>query len=836
MKNKFLTIFIILIFTFSCFRLALAEEFIFEVTDLEILENNTIFKGNNRGKVITDTEVELISNNFEYLKKINRLEANGDVWLTDIKSDVVINAEQIFYLKSKEIIYTIGKTFINVSNKYNIEGSDMTFLKREMILSSDKKTTINDNNSNIYRLDQFQYSVNKEILKGEKIDVIMGEKENKEDRHFYENGFFDLKNNEFLSSDVSILFHKKLFNDPDNDPRLKGVIGYGDTYNTYLDKGVFTTCKKTDKCPPWKMTAKNIRHDKVKKQIIYKNAWLELYDFPVVYFPKFFHPDPSVKRQTGLLRPEINDHNILGDSIYFPYFFAVSDDKDITVKPRLFNNNTFVLQNEYRQITKNSITIVDSSITTGHYSDPNNKNDVDTRSHFFVNSKINLTLENFITSDLEVNYEKASNDTYLNLFKFIRSPLLINKNLNNLQSAVTLNLSNYDYDLSSSIEMYETLKGNSSDRYQYVLPNYNFSKDFFYDNLDGGFNFSSSGYNTLYSTNVSETRIANDLGFLTFDNFFTNGIKTNFEFALKNVNSMGKNIDKYKNSPQSEIMSAYYYNVSLPLAKNSVTRRNTLVPKLSLRVSPHEMKNNSNSGRRIDADSAFSSNRISLGDSFEEGQSLTLGIDFFKEKVNVKNIVTKTRTGDDKVKKITEIEEYFDLKLAMALRLSEEENMPIHSTLNKKTSSIFGAIDFKPNKIISLSHNFSLTNDFRTFEYNNITAELEFDNFSTSFSFVENAGILGSGTSIENTTTYNFLENNYISFATRRDQERNLTEYYDLIYEYKNDCLIADIKYRKDYYNNADIKPVEELFFSLTIIPFYTYSPDKMILKKDRID
>ena len=44
------------------------------------------------------------------------------------------------------------------------------------------------------------------------------------------------------------------------------------------------------------MTAKNVRHDKIKKQIIYKNAWLEVYDYPVAYFPKFFHPDPTVDR------------------------------------------------------------------------------------------------------------------------------------------------------------------------------------------------------------------------------------------------------------------------------------------------------------------------------------------------------------------------------------------------------------------------------------------------------------------------------------------------------------------------------------------------------------
>ena len=97
-------------------------------------------------------------------------------------------------------------------------------------------------------------------------------------------------------------------------------------------------------------------------------------------------------------------------------------------------------------------------------------------------------------------------------------------------------------------------------------------------------------------------------------------------------------------------------------------------------------------------------------------------------------------------------------------------------------------------------------------------------------------GVIGQKNLISNTTTYAFNEENILTFGTRRNRSISLTEYYDLIYEYKNDCLVANIHYKKNYYNDADIKPTEELFFSLTIVPFYTYSPNKMILNKDRID
>ena len=64
-------------------------------------------------------------------------------------------------------------------------------------------------------------------------------------------------------------------------------------------------------------------------------------------------------------------------------------------------------------------------------------------------------------------------------------------------------------------------------------------------------------------------------------------------------------------------------------------------------------------------------------------------------------------------------------------------------------------------------------------------------------------------------------------FSTREDKTTDLTEFYKLIYQYKNDCLAASIEYSKDYYNDRDIKPEESIFFKLSIIPFgETSSPN----------
>ena len=181
---------------------------------------------------------------------------------------------------------------------------------------------------------------------------------------------------------------------------------------------------------------------------------------------------------------------------------------------------------------------------------------------------------------------------------------------------------------------------------------------------------------------------------------------------------------------------------------------------------------------------------------------------------------------------IKELEEYLDIKLATVFRFDKENNIPTNSTLNNKRSNIFGLINFTPDKIFSVNYDFSLTEDLNTFEYNSIATSANFDNFTTQFNYLEERGVIGQTNVIENTTRYLFNEENSLSLKTRRNQKLNLTEYYDLVYEYKNDCLVASVQYKKNYYNDADIKPVEELFFSITIIPLTTFSSDKMILKQ----
>ena len=78
-------------------------------------------------------------------------------------------------------------------------------------------------------------------------------------------------------------------------------------------------------------------------------------------------------------------------------------------------------------------------------------------------------------------------------------------------------------------------------------------------------------------------------------------------------------------------------------------------------------------------------------------------------------------------------------------------------------------------------------------------------------------------------TKFNFNSSNSIAFETSKNLDQNITNYYNLIYEYENDCLTAAIEYNKSYYTDGDLKPEENIIFLIKIIPFGKISAPALV-------
>ena len=377
-------------------------------------------RDSGNSKVVEENN-NISANELEYDKNLNTFKAKKNAEIHDYSKDTKIYADEISYIKGEEKIYTKGKTKALVQKKYKFNSSDIYYFRNDEDIFSENKTSIKDDSGNIYKLDSFSYNIAEGLLKGEKIEVLAKVEENKIDRYFFEDGFFNFKEKNHLAKKTKINIHKEVFGDKNNDPRIYSSSSLSDQSKTVFNNAIFTSCKFNDDCPPWSIKAEKITHDKIKKDMIYKNAVLKVYDVPILYFPKFFHPDSTVKRRSGFLQPRLNNSKTLGSSINIPYFKTLGSNKDLTFKPTFFEKfskferEKYILQTEFRKKEKNSSLIADFAFLRDYKSSTNSK--TKNINHLFLNYDSDLNFTDFLESKFEARIERVSNDTYLKVFE-----------------------------------------------------------------------------------------------------------------------------------------------------------------------------------------------------------------------------------------------------------------------------------------------------------------------------------------------------------------------------------------------------------------------------------
>ena len=792
MKNK-LKLILLLFFIFS--NVSFANEFNFETSKIEILNDGNLISATDGKAVSIDGQLEIQAMNFEYIKNLNLLKASQGI--AYIKAnDIKIEFNELEVDQKDSTLKASKKVkIINLKKKLMIESETIFFDRKINVINSSTNTTLIDSYQNILRANYFSYNLNENIIKLKNANLKDPDNNNIK----VEIAFLNTVSNKLFGKDVIINMNNKSFNNG-NEPRLKGNSINYDNENTEITKGIFTTCKKRNgKCPPWQLSAKKIQHNKKEQIINYKNAWLKVYDVPVIYFPKFFHPDPTVDRKSGFLIPTIKNSPNANNYLSLPYFKVLSENKDLTFTPRFYNDDQVLLQTEYRQVNAKSTHMSDLSIFQ--------KKTEQSKSHFFYNYYKNFDFNYFEDNDINLNIEKTSNDTYLQANK-IKSPLISDYDV--LENSFNLNLYSDDLSIDTSLVVYENLsKGKSSDKYEYILPKINLIKTINNKtNLDGNFLLKSESIIRNYQTNIFEKININDFEFNSNPKISKLGFYNNYDFIIKNVNSDSQNSKNYQNETDHYLSNIFQFNSSLPMIKENSNLQKILKPKLSFRMSPNNTKDISKEEVRIDTNNIFNLNRLSINDTVEGGFSMSYGNDF--------SIFHKQKSR-----------EIFNFKLANNIRLKENTDLPKTNQIGAKTSNIFSEITINPNEYFTTTYNTSLGNNLKDITYENLETKLSVNNFVTTFDYINENNTKEKISYLKNTTQYNFDDTNSLLFATRRNKKTDLTEYYNFMYQYKNDCLAASIEYNKDYYTDRDIKPEESIFFKLTIIPFgETSSPN----------
>ena len=728
---------------------------------------------------------------------------NKNTKLTILKDNVIaideknntLKTDYAEYQKDLKILKSKGKTTIFTSEGYYLVGKNIIFDNKNKFIKSGESATITDLENNKIFLENFEYSAKENFFKSlGNIKVV----DSKENTYNFSQVYIDEKKREIIGSDVKAYFNDKNFKvNKDNKPRIfANTVKIDDDQKEYT-KSIFTLCnyRKDDKCPPWSLQSKRMRHDTRAKTIYYDHAVIKFYDFPIFYTPFLSHPDPSVDRRSGFLPPSFVNTKNLGAGLQIPYFMALNKDRDITFTSKLFESDHPLFLGEYRQAFNESDLILDFGYTEGYKKSSSIKTK-GSKSHFFSKFVKNFRGQNNSDNSLEVTLQDVSHDKYLKLYKIKTN--LAEYETDTIENSLNFTHENEELFLGLKMSSYETLKSGYNDKHEYILPDIILDKNLLNSAKYGSVDFLSNFKVHSYDTNKETKFLVNDIDWKSKSINFSSGLKGGFLGKLKNVNYEAKNTSIYKTEPTKELFGALGYLTEVNLSKTSKNNsKHFLTPKMLLRYAPNHMRKEEGSAK-LNTLNLFNLDRLNTYNNFESGISTTLGFDYDLKKEN----------------------QEFNLSLGQVLMDKENKNMPASSSLDEKLSDVVGVSNLKINNKFKLNYNFALDQNYKDLNYNEIGTDIDFEKVKFNISYLKEKKHIGNQEYFTSGFDYEKGKNGLFSFKTKRNLVTDSSEFYNLSYEYLNDCLRAGLVYRREFYDDSELEAENSLMFKVTFVPF----------------
>ena len=348
---------------------------------------------------------------------------------------------------------------------------------------------------------------------------------------------------------------------------------------------------------------------------------MKIYDFPIFYFPRFSHPDPTVDRRSGFLIPTFTNSTNVGAGIEIPYFWNIAKDKDITFTPRLHTSNNPLFLTEYRQDFAKSYLICDTGYTEGYKKKPIQKTP-GSRSHFFAKIYKDLFENEDSFSNIEINIQHVSNSTYPKINKL--ETTLVDYLDSTLKNTIDYNYQKEDLFFNTKISAFEDLSKTGNERFEYIYPESVLEKNIFMSEKAGILDFKSELMIRNYDVNIQTDVISNQINWISNSWINNFGFENEILGMLKNTNYKAKNAIRFKTDRNvSEFYGALGFRSELALYKYSNNNQiNIFKPKLLLKLSPNDSRDISENPTNLSYSNLFELNKINNIDQVDTGSSL----------------------------------------------------------------------------------------------------------------------------------------------------------------------------------------------------------------------
>ena len=747
---------------------------------------------------------------------------NNKIIIAEGKSHAVdklgreIFSDFIIYDKSKNIIKTKNNSKYRDKKGNKIDADSFLYDLNLNKITATNNVRYEEKQGNIFYFSEFEYFDNSNTGSGKNARAVMLDKSS------FESKYLEFDNNSGIINLKNESINKNFFK------KIKSL---------FINENRYTTCENyqlakniKEQCPDWSLSTLQTTHDSSKKMIYHNNAIIKIRNIPVFYTPYFSHPDPSVKRKSGLLPASTKNFTNLGRTFKTPYFWAIDNDSDLTFTPIFYQDENHIYLADYRKQNKNNFLQIDTSYSTG-YKNLNKIGDSGqslnrtggSRNHFFLNFKGKYDNILFGNTDLNINIERISQKNYLNVNQI--NTELVKQDISNLNNNISISSYTNNEKLQMSTTIYENLSNDESNsKYQYKVPYIE------YNNYFNKFNNNISLSNVLdannYSGDSKKIIQRNIINIQSEPKIIKKiGISNNIEIKTANLNYYNDNISEEKPNLNNEFYATLALKNSLPLIKLKKNTEETLQPNIFTKFTTGSMSS-VNNGKILDYSDIYSLDRLSAVDNPETGLSLGYGIDYNLIKKNNQNI------------------KYLSSEFKIGQIFNEKNNskIPSSSSLNKKSSNVVGNFNFFLNKALMIenknlisqnikkindnleeglhiNYKFNISNDLNKILKNdlNITFNQNKNKFSASYYELHD---IGNTNYLETKYQRSFENNLNFLIGARKNLELKYTESNFIETNYESDCLKIGLNLAKTFYQSDDLQKSNNLTIFLTLKPF----------------
>lgn len=588
--------------------------------------------------------------------------------------------------------------------------------------------------------------------------------------------------------------------------------------------GVYSACSLCEedpsKPPLWQMRASRIIHDSEREDIYYHHARMEIYGVPVLYTPFFSHPEPSVERRSGFIKPGFSFDSKLGVAARNYYYFDIDQDKDATMELSVTSRQNAVLGGEWRQRFEHGELLFEGSVNRskirGGPDDDIILKERDWRGHFFGSGQYQIN-DQWRTG---FNLQRTIDDYYLRDFDYSSEDVL----KSNLY-AERFDGRNYT---NASLLYFQDLRPGITEEQPELFP-------WLHHNMMGNPNATLGGrwaldsqfLNLMRDGNQSVSRLSLNPSWERTD-YTDKGIKFISSASLRNDNywvrelapgDMGAGDEDQLQArffPSATVKSSY------PLIKPVNNSRILVEPILALTVAPdqsidNDIPNEDSRDIQLDISNLFDSNRFSGIDRIETGSHAAYGV-----KTGV-----YTGAGDSAF-----------VTIGQSYRFNDSNIFPTGSGLENDKSDYVGQIEFTANNQYFLDYRFQFDEDSFKGRRHEIQAAAIKDDYTIRGAYLFADAVAGTGIpdrqqfQIEGEKELNDRWAIFGSTLNDLSGDAGLLKA-GLGVEYKNECLRLTLRGERDLTDRTSGGAGDKILLSIGLRNLGGY--DKERLKYDEL-